>query len=287
MALSSVNEYRGIWGTYTQNETTMLTSHICRPNELVLWESENIVSASKAFCCGRKKWEFGYAVKALHERGKLHEGAKGLGFACGKEPLPSLFANYGCHITATDAPFDNDDWGATGQKSNNKADLFYDDIVEKNIFDKNVNFEYADMNFIPKHFEGKFDFIWSSCALEHLGTLHEAKNFVYEAMRCLKPNGIAVHTTEINLRFQFESFLMNTHVIPLRSIDFIEIAEFLTKKGHKVAPLDFRLDDSNLYANSADLNSTEGIFHPHFIVKMARYTLTSFGLIIQKKESLT
>jgi Methyltransferase domain len=44
-----------------------------------------------------------------------------------------------------------------------------------------------------------FDFIWSSCAFEHLGTLQTGLDFVVEAMSLLKPGGIAVHTTEFNV----------------------------------------------------------------------------------------
>ena len=43
---------------------------------------------------------------------------------------------------------------------------------------------------------GSFDFIWSSCSFEHLGSLGEGERFVLEALRFLKPGGVAVHTTE-------------------------------------------------------------------------------------------
>jgi hypothetical protein len=50
----------------------------------------------------REDWEFAFIFEALNERGLLREGKTGLGFACGKEPLPSIFASCGCRIVATD-----------------------------------------------------------------------------------------------------------------------------------------------------------------------------------------
>ncbi len=50
----------------------------------------------------RKQWEFIYIMQALWERGCIAEGKKGLVFAVGTEPGPSVFANYGCSILATD-----------------------------------------------------------------------------------------------------------------------------------------------------------------------------------------
>jgi hypothetical protein len=48
------------------------------------------------------------------------EGVAGLGFGCGQEVLPSLFAKYGEAITATDLPPDRAEarqWTVSGQYS--------------------------------------------------------------------------------------------------------------------------------------------------------------------------
>ena len=50
----------------------------------------------------RKQWEFIYIIQALSHSGMLARGKKGLGFGCGREVLPSLFAKYGCETKATD-----------------------------------------------------------------------------------------------------------------------------------------------------------------------------------------
>jgi hypothetical protein len=48
----------------------------------------------------RKDWEWFYIAQAMFERGMLQQGKRGLVFAVGQEPLPSLFATYGCDIRA-------------------------------------------------------------------------------------------------------------------------------------------------------------------------------------------
>jgi hypothetical protein len=53
----------------------------------------------------RKAWEWCFITQALHERGKLGVGTRGLGFAVGEEPLSSLFASMGGEVLATDLEF--------------------------------------------------------------------------------------------------------------------------------------------------------------------------------------
>ena len=55
------------------------------------------------------------------------------------------------------------------------------------------------MTSIPYKFDASFDFCWSVCALEHLGTLQNGLEFVRQATRTLRPGGVAVHTTEYNI----------------------------------------------------------------------------------------
>jgi hypothetical protein len=51
------------------------------------------------------------------------------------------------------------------------------------------------MNNIPAGLQG-YDFTWSTCSFEHCGTLELWLRFLERQMECLKPGGIAVHTTE-------------------------------------------------------------------------------------------
>src|SRR6516162_10212999 len=70
----------------------------------------------------RKLWEFCFIAQALSERGMLQPGRRGLGFAVGREPLPALFASYGCEVVATDLDPERareKNWVDTGQHAAN------------------------------------------------------------------------------------------------------------------------------------------------------------------------
>jgi hypothetical protein len=60
---------------------------------------------------------------------------------------------------------------------------------------------------------GAYDFLWSSCALEHLGSLDAGLDFVVNAMDLLKPGGTAIHTTEFNLSSDDETLTSGPCVI--------------------------------------------------------------------------
>lgn len=131
----------------------------------------------------RKLWEWIAAAQALHERGCLGPEKRGLGFAVGNEPLPALFASIGTTIEATDS----------------LKGLFRPKLLDRESFDRLVTFHHADMNDLSGFDRGAYDFIWSSCAMEHTGSLESGLRFVRDSMDLLKPGGVAVHTTEFNL----------------------------------------------------------------------------------------
>jgi hypothetical protein len=147
----------------------------------------------------RKMWEWLFIAEALRERGVLAPGRRGLGFGVGHEPLAALFAADGCDIVATDQPpaaarasgwSDSDtEWAAGAEQLNRDA------LCDDQAFARRVQFRAVDMLAIPQDLRG-FDFTWSSCALEHLGTLGAGADFVVAQMDCLAPGGVGVHTTE-------------------------------------------------------------------------------------------
>ena len=284
-----IERYRNIFGVKLSSgdQTQRLTSSVCRPTDCLRWKESVLSSISRVHptVMDRKAWEWGFIAQALLERGMLGVGRKGLGFACGKEPLASIFASYGCDIVATDAPpyiIEKTDWESSGQHGNTAEDLFFSDFLNQAAFDQQVTFQYVDMKNIPESLDGSADFLWSSCAMEHLGSIHDAKDFVYRAMRCLKPGGVAVHTTEINLKSSLETKTFGTTCV-LRTIDFIEMAEYLHFNGHQVESLDFRLDGSEYDDTFAQFGSHgEAPTEPHFKLAFSKCLLTSFGLIAYK-----
>ena len=148
----------------------------------------------------RKSWEWCAIAEALHGRGMLRPGRRGLGFAVGQEPVPALFASHGAEILATDLATDlsQAQWIATGQHAASRDALFRDGMLDRAAFDRLVTFQPADMRTLEGLPRAGFDFLWSSCSLEHLGTIETGFSFVERAMDLLKPGGVAVHTTEYN-----------------------------------------------------------------------------------------
>jgi SAM-dependent methyltransferase len=150
----------------------------------------------------RKIWELCFVLQAIYEAGFLHEGARGLGFGCGTEPLPSYFAKLGIKVTATDLTPDRaaaKGWVGSNQHATAPAQAFMPHLVARAEFDRLVGMRYVDMNDIPEDLTG-YDFCWSVCALEHLGSIEQGIRFIENAMATLKPGGLAVHTTEYNIR---------------------------------------------------------------------------------------
>ena len=191
----------------------------------------------------RKSWEFSYITLALQERGMLQEGKKGLGFAVGEEPLPAFYASRGCEILATDlgmASREAKRWAQTGQ--NAAGDIGCLNalcLCPDELFQRNVRYRDIDMNDIPEDLDGKFDFCWSSCAIEHVGSLEKSKQFLKNMLKTLRPGGVAIHTTEFNLSSNISTVEFGNSVIYRRK-DILEIEAYMSQHGHKME-LDFSL----------------------------------------------
>lgn len=226
----------------------------------------------------RKIWEWCFIAQVLSEQNLLQPGKRGLGFAVGQEPLVALFAKYGCKILATDIDTSKaSDWEKTGQHSGNLNDLNKRNICDEYTFYKNVDFMTVDMTDIPKNLND-FDFCWSSCAFEHLGSIKKGIDFIYNMISCLKPGGIAVHTTEINV-ISDDKTIDNGGAVLYRRRDFEEIAKRLKAEGHHVE-LDFTLGSTE-YDVFVDRPPYK--HHPHLKLQIGNYISTSYGLVVKVK----
>jgi len=189
----------------------------------------------------RKLWEFCYILQALYEHDCLTPGRKGLGFGCGEEPLPSLLAAYDIAITATDLdPGESaaQGWIETNQNMTSLEKIWHPGLCTRELFDKNVSLQYINMNAIPDHLEGKYNFCWSACALEHLGSIKNGLQFIENSLKTLVPGGISIHTTEFNY-VEDEETIDNYGTVLFRKRDFEELFARLTAANHEVAVLDF------------------------------------------------
>ncbi len=228
----------------------------------------------------RKLWEFVFVAQALHERGLLRMGARGLGFGVGQEPLPACFAARGCRIVATD--LDPDEaarigWTDTAQHAADLAPLQRPDLCPPDVLIERVAFRTADMTAIPSDLTG-FDFCWSACALEHLGSIAAGLDFIEASLATLRPGGVAVHTTEFNLTSD-EDTVDHQGTVLFRARDLRALAERLTAQGHRVAPLDLTPGDAPL-DRFVDLPPYGD--EPHLRLALEGFETTSVGIIVTR-----
>ncbi len=229
----------------------------------------------------RKQWEFVYVLQAVTANGLLTSGKKALGFGVGKEPLPAVFAKNGVKVLATDLETElavNIGWQATNQHAHNLDDLNNRGICDATEFTNLVTFQFADMNHISLELVD-FDFCWSSCAFEHLGSIEAGLKFVENSLKCLKPGGFAIHTTEFNCQSNDDT-LKSGGTVLFRQRDILELEARLKNAGHQISlnlnPGDRKLDryiDLPPYSDNR-----------HLKLQLKKYVATSIGIIVQKAK---
>ena len=272
------------WNKSLVQENAMRRSELCKAKD---WQS----SWLNRWCLEikdpprlhRKQWEFTYIMQALWERGCIAKGKKGLVFAVGTEPAPSLFANYGCEILATDIlPEHGIEKGWTdgdqlcfGLDSLNKRGLCDDETLRRQI-----SYRAVDMNDIPADLKG-FDFNWSSCSFEHLGSIEKGIQFLKNQLRTLKPGGWAVHTTEFNISSN-DTTQDNSDTVIFRMQDIERIVRELRSEGHFVEETDYSLGG---LPEDFQVDTWPYQEKVHLRLQVNEYVVTSIGLIIRKKKS--
>ena len=185
-----------------------------------------------------KHWQNAAIIQALYERGYVAEGRTAVGFGVGMERVPSLLAKYGVRVTATDQDPTNKRaivWD-NGQLAQSVDSLNKYGICTDEDFYKNVTYRQNDMNNIKKSLFGKFDIVWSNCALGHLGSIDNGLDFIEKSLKCLKQDGIAVHTTEINILSDKETLDSGGTVI-FRLKDLYGLFLRLEANGYTCEPL--------------------------------------------------
>jgi SAM-dependent methyltransferase len=230
----------------------------------------------------RKAWEWAAILEALRSRGKLKMGNKGLGFAVGQEPLTSVFARYGIEVLASDLHHERQtgDWVSNNQFADSLEHLWKPLIVERELFDANVSFQPIDMSETENLPSDTYDFIWSSCALEHIGDLDDGLNFVVNTMRLLKPGGVAVHTTEYNIASNDDTITSGNMCI-YRKRDLEKLDSMLRKLRCGMEQMDY-----NLGHHPDDLNYDEEPYgqngYTHIKLKLLGHISTSCLIIAHK-----
>lgn len=240
----------------------------------------------------RKLWELSYVLQAIHENGLMREHARGLGFGCGVEPIPSLLASCGVAVTMTDLEADlahAAGWASTNQHASSIEAAFHAHLVDRPDYDRLVSLRYVDMNHIPSDLDG-YDFCWSICALEHLGSIDLGLKFIENSLKTLKPGGIAIHTTELNIDSEGPT-IDNWPTVLFQRRHIEHLCERLTREGHIVAELDFGLGDGPMdrfidlppYHHDLPTDISNLLGAPqHLKVAIDGFACSCFGIVIRK-----
>jgi SAM-dependent methyltransferase len=236
----------------------------------------------------RKLWEFAYIAQVLSQAGVLRAGTRGLGFGCGKEPLASLFAHAGSDVVATDlGPADSraKAWSGGEQHADSVQDVWRPDLCSREEVAAHLQYRSVDMNSIPADLHRGFDYCWSSCALEHLGSIENGLRFIQASARCLRPGGIAVHTTEYN------PDPGRTHetgaTVLFQAHHFADLQRRLASDGVEMRPILAREGDPFMdgyvdvppYPDPSQVGSTLSVLHLRLLIGAHRST--SIGLAMR------
>ena len=229
----------------------------------------------------RKLWEFVFVMHHLDRAGMLAAGRRGIGFGVGTEPLPAAFAARGAAILATDAPAEIGiaaGWAASNQLASGKQTLRRDHLCDPATFERLVDFALVDMNQIGGELTG-FDFAWSACCLEHLGSLRAGLDFVAHTVeQVLRPGGVAVHTTELNLSSD-DATVEQGGTVLYRRRDLEAFIGRMREAGHEVMGLRIA-PDTHFLDGWVDMPPYSD--DAHLKLALEGFTSTSVGLVIRR-----
>jgi hypothetical protein len=232
----------------------------------------------------RKLWEFVYIIAMLEHHNMLSPNKTGIGFGCGTERLTPGLISAGANLVISDLDFSEakDKGWLHGEQHSSSVESFsrhFPEVCTKQEFQAKCQFRVIDMNHIPADTHGKYDFTWSSCSLEHLGSLEHGLQFILESMKCLKSGGVAVHTTEYNVSSN-DATLNEPSCCYYRRRDIEDLIIRLTAAGCKVYPVDYS-EGALINDKLIDIPPYKNL--PHLKLQAQGYTCTSIGLCIVKE----
>jgi hypothetical protein len=182
-------------------------------------------------------------------------------------------------------------WVTTNQHTSSIEKGFHPHLVGREEFLQRVSLEYVDMNAIPPTLAG-YDFCWSLCCLEHLGSIRLGLEFIENSLSTLKPGGIAVHTTEFNFLNDTET-IDNWATVLFQRRHIEMLADRLREKGHTVAKLNFDIGNGpmdrfiDLPPYDHDLTGAGARWasgSQHLKLMLDGFASTCIGLIVTKAE---
>lgn len=176
----------------------------------------------------RKHWEYAVVAETLDSHGLLSKGRSAIGFGVGSDRSVTTFADCGVQVLATDLL--GEDWQETHQQFRS-----FDGRPE-------IETRIVDMNSLSESsLDGKFDFCWSLCSMDHVGSIWLVKRFLLNSLNCLNPGGISVHTGEYTIRTDMPT---SGTTVWLTVNDILDLERLAAKLGIEMAPVDWFFGDS-------------------------------------------
>lgn len=220
----------------------------------------------------RAQWEQAWIVSVLATEGLVAPGRTGLGLACGRERIASLFASRAVQVTCTD---EQEREGRALE--HRRIELFYPEIIPIAHFDQLVRFVRLDPRDVGRVDPPSFDFCWSIGAPDTLGSTAATIDFLEASLAPLKPGGIAAHAFAFNLTSNGRTWQKKGGVL-MRRRDIEELAERLAKNGHQLLPLNTHpgLDPEDEQVEGSLAGA------PGLRQRRGMMVTTSFGLAIRK-----
>ena len=211
----------------------------------------------------RRQWEYVYVLRCLEVAGMLQVGRRGLALGCEGDPLVAVVAAQGCDVVATDRTVDR----IAGNRLNARGVCGVDE------FRARVTQRSVDTHTIPDDLQG-FDFVWSCSSAERQGSCAAAIDFLARSLRCLRPGGLAVHTTAFNLASNEET-LESRELCALRRQDVERLVDQLSRDGRSAWPLNLNPGDTPV---DRFVDSPPYRGEPHLRVRYGRFVVTSLGI---------
>ncbi|MDF0545499.1 hypothetical protein PX699_24365 [Sphingobium sp. H39-3-25] len=259
------------------------------------WVAHWAAQLKTAIVYHRKLWELTYVLQAIYENGHMTSGKRGLGFGCGAEPIPSYLAAQGVQVTASDeaaASAEAAGWASSNQHLGSSPIPFQSHLIDKETFEQFVSIRTVDMNNIPGDLRG-YDFCWSICALEHLGSIDAGLRFIENSLDTLSPGGLAIHTLEMNVENDGPT-IDNWLTVLYQKKHIEKFARHMAEKGHEVAPLNFDFGEHPMdqfidlppWHYDPKTDHAKKLGNPiHLKIAIDGFISTSFGIIIRKSAN--
>lgn len=190
-----------------------------------------------------KQWEYAQLLETVKRLPKRAGSMVGLG--CGCEPTISLLAAQADKVVTTDLYGMHGAW----KNAHSRPDTLWPALG-------NLEVHPMDMRHIdlPK---GSFDFVWSICAVEHVGDADAVVDVVRKAGELLAPGGRMFLSTEFT--FDDAPFYAPAHPSGTLFLDKSTLRRLFTETGlHLVEPLDLRLSTHPLNVPVWDQAANKG-----------------------------